>query len=332
MRKVLKTFFVCSFLFSPLIGYAAKQEITQFAEAVPQTLCVAKNDAVKEGVLDAIQEGFTSHGSTVKVVDATYTEEHAMLRPTVQREQLTGCDAIVFYVANWHWDLALYMRFTNIWITNRNMSRRLAQATYQAGIGPGKFIDAKKKILELVDGLVEGKPVRPLTELEQNPPNVRSASESPEEHIVVPGIDKITFDLPDGFDIKPLTEAQKNANTVFHAVNRASDIGVFVAADSHSGIKDMMSYALTKRANQEGRLADTKSTDIAQITVAGRPAYRFEVSGNLKTGKKLAITYLLTIIEGSDQIIIVNGWTGSSNFSQRRSDIEDLAARVNGIL
>ncbi|MGZ5818571.1 MAG: hypothetical protein ACXWJD_07475 [Burkholderiaceae bacterium] len=332
MHKMLRMCLICSFLFFPLMGYAAKQEITKFAEAVPQTLCVARNAAVKEGVLEAIQEGFTSHGTTVKLVDATYTEEHAMLHPTLQRDQLTGCDAVVFYVANWHWDLALYMRFANIWITNRNMSRKLAQATYQAGFGPGKFIDAKKKILELVDGLVEGMPVRPLTELEQGPTTTQSTIEPQEPRIVVPGIDKLTFDPPDGFEVKPLTEAQKNTDIVFHALNRAADIGVFVSADSHSGIKDMMSYAMTKRANQEGRLADAKSTDIMQITVAGRPAYRFEVSGNLKTGRKSAISYMLTIIEGSDQIIIVNEWTGSANFSQRRSEMEDLATHVNGIL
>jgi hypothetical protein len=332
MRKIFKICVVCSFLFSPLIGYAAKQEITKFAEAVPQTLCVAKNEAVKEGVLDAIQEGFTSHGSKVIIVDATYTEEHAMWHPTVHRDQLTGCDAVVFYVANWHWDLALYMRFANIWITNRNMNMKLAQATYEAGFGPGKFIDAKKKILELVGGLVEGKEVRPLTEREQNPTNAQTDIGPQVERIIVPGIDKISFDPSDGFDLKPLTDAQKYVNMVFHAVNRAADIGVFVSADSHSDIKDMMTYVTTKRANQEGRLDDAKSTDITQISVAGRPAYRFEVSGNLKTGKKLAITYSTTIIEGTDQIIILNGWTGSSNFPLRKATIEDLAARVKGIL
>lgn len=332
MRKILGRFFGCGMLFLPLVSHATKQEITKFAEAVPQTLCIAKNEAVKEGALDALQEGFAAHGSTVKVISATYTEEHAMLHPAVAREQSEGCDAIVFYVANWGWDLALYMRFTNIWITNRNMNHKLAQATYEAGWGPSKFIDAKKKILELVGGLVEGVPVRPLTEREQGAPATQAVSGSQEERIVVPGIDQLSFDLPGGFESKPVTDAQKNSNILFHAANRAADIGVFVIADRHSDISDVMSYAMTRRANQEGRLDDAKSTEITQVTVGGRPAYRFEVSGALKTGKKLAITYSQTIIEGTEQIIIINGWTGTSNFPQRKSDIENLATQVKGIL
>lgn|GEM_PF-548031 len=332
MRTMLGRFFVCGMLFLPLVSHATKQEITKFSEAVPQTLCIAQNEAVKEGVIDALREGFAAHGSTVRVISATYTEEHAMLHPAVAHEQTEGCDAIVFYVANWGWDLALYMRFTNIWITNRHMNHKLAQATYQASWGPSKYIDAKKKILELVGGMVEGVPVRPLTEREQGTPATQAVSEAQEERIVVPGIDQLSFDLPGGFESKPLTDVQKNSNFVFHATNRTSDIGVFVIADRHSDISDVMSYAMTKRANQEGRLDDAKSTDIVQVTVAGHPAYRFEVSGNLKTGKKLAITYSQTIIDGGEQIIIINGWTGTSNFPQRKAEIEDLATKVKGIL
>ena len=69
--------------------------------------------------------------------------------------QLNGCDAIVFYVANWGWDVSMYMRFANIWITDSTMDRKLANATYTAGTGFGKFQNARKKILELVDRMLD---------------------------------------------------------------------------------------------------------------------------------------------------------------------------------
>lgn len=147
--------------------------------------------------------------------------------------------------------------------------------------------------------------------------------------IVVPGVDKLTFDLPVGFDMKPITDAQKNISVVFYAINRTSDIGVLVIAEPHAGVTDLMSYAMTKRANQEGRLADTESSEITKMNINGRPAYRYEVSGSLKTAMKL--TYTTTIIEGADQIILVNAWTGAANFIQRKSEMENLAERVNGI-
>lgn len=136
-----------------LSGCASKQELSRFSGARPQNVCIAKNSAVKEGVLSAIDEGFRVRGSKIQVVSATYDLKHGLLQPTIVPAEVVNCDAIVFYSANWHWDLAMYMRFANIWITDRSTTKKLAQATYQAGAGPDKFIDAKKKILELINGL-----------------------------------------------------------------------------------------------------------------------------------------------------------------------------------
>jgi len=62
-----------------------------------------------------------------------------------------GCDAIVFYVANWRWDIAMHTYFASIWVTDTAMSETIAQATYQTAGGPDKWINAREKVLELVD-------------------------------------------------------------------------------------------------------------------------------------------------------------------------------------
>lgn len=134
-----------------LVGCAAKQNITGFTAKPPQSLCIAKHEAVRESVLGVLQEGFQKHGTRTTVVRANYVEKHNAWNPTVNSEERAGCDAIVFYVANWTWDITTYMYFANIWITDRDMTRKIAQATYQTGGGPDKWINAREKLLELID-------------------------------------------------------------------------------------------------------------------------------------------------------------------------------------
>ena len=47
--------------------------------------------------------------------------------------------------------------------------------------------------------------------------------------------------------------------------------------------------------------------------------------------KNLKITYVTTLIEGHDLIVIVNAWAGATNALQEKTLIESLAATVSGI-
>ena len=142
-------------LIAILAGCAATQEITQFDEAPPKLICIAKHDAVREGIIEALKEGFRQHGARTTVVRAIYKEEHNIWNPRIYPNEVQGCDAIVFYVANWTWDISMYMYFANIWVTDTAMTQKIAQATYQTGGGPDKWINAREKILEMVAEMYE---------------------------------------------------------------------------------------------------------------------------------------------------------------------------------
>ena len=151
---------ICAVVFfiSVFAGCTTRQHITKLESPKPKQVCIVQHQAVRPGVLEAIQEGLSRHGMQNRVVNGAYEQKHAMWHPRFSPEQVSGCDALLFYVANWSWDLALYMRFANIWMTARDGTKRIAQATYDAGgnIGPGKFIVARDKILELVDQMMGG--------------------------------------------------------------------------------------------------------------------------------------------------------------------------------
>jgi hypothetical protein len=142
-------------------GCSITQEVTSLSAPVRQ-VCIVQNEAVREGVLEVLQEAFAGHRASTRVITGTYSLKHNQLNPEWLTTDASGCDALTFYTANWRWDLAMYMAFANIWMTDPNGSVRLAQATYDATAGGGrmdKFIDARGKIFELVDQMYAGTPM-----------------------------------------------------------------------------------------------------------------------------------------------------------------------------
>ena len=136
-----------------LAGCAAKQDVSHFEAERPKTVCIAEHKQVKEGVVTALQEGFAKHNVETKVITANYVMKHQAYQTEFESVDAQGCNAVAFYVANWHWDLALYMSYANIWVKDVEQTNTIAQASYRAGAGLDKFIDAKEKIIELVDAM-----------------------------------------------------------------------------------------------------------------------------------------------------------------------------------
>lgn len=142
-------------IFLTLSGCAAKQQITGFQNSPPQNICVARHEAVRKNFHDALVESLERHQADVRTIRANYVEKHQAWNPTVVEENIDNCDAIAFYVANWTWDITMYMHYANIWLTDKEMSQKIAQATYQTGGGPDKWINAKEKVDELVDQMYQ---------------------------------------------------------------------------------------------------------------------------------------------------------------------------------
>ena len=137
---------------------SATQQITRVEGKKPKEVCIVRHDAVRVETLQAIQEGLQKNGIATRPVSGTYELKQNTWNPKWNAGEIRGCDAIGFYVANWRWDLANYMAFANIWMTTPDGSRKLGQATYDAMrvAGTSKFINAREKLLELVDQMVAG--------------------------------------------------------------------------------------------------------------------------------------------------------------------------------
>ena len=103
-------------------------------------ICVVEDKSVREGFLPAMRAALEARGMQVTVV-ASIAEAHT-------------CPLYATYVANWRWDLAMYLAYAKITVFKD--TTELGSATYDALLGggrPDKFIDADTKIRELVNQL-----------------------------------------------------------------------------------------------------------------------------------------------------------------------------------
>jgi len=163
-------------------------------------------------------------------------------------------------------------------------------------------------------------PIRALLDVLSDPPVANSVVSS-----------KASINLPDGWEAKTLTTAQKNAGVLFMAVNRTIDTGLMLASYKREGITDMLTYVTTKRGIQANLLNEPQIADIIETAVNGDKAWRFEVTGLLKTSSHMKLTYQTTVIDvGSNEILTLNAWTGAANYDRQKQSMAELASAIGG--
>jgi len=92
-----------------------------------------------------------------------------------------------------------------------------------------------------------------------------------------------------------------------------------------------MNFLFARNARTQGRLnfTDEKASEVSEIWVNGRHAYRFSITG--KTDKEETLTYLYTFIQGSTDIAELMAWTTPANFDNQKDAIEALSGYVVGL-
>ncbi|HEY0063487.1 MAG TPA: Sbal_3080 family lipoprotein [Telluria sp.] len=123
-----------------LSACAINQNVQPVAPFSAREICLIENPAVRAGVIEAYQRTLREKGYVVK-----------RLPP---QSAVTECNVTTTYTANWQWDMAMYMSYAQIKVFRDGY--QVGEASYDARGGGGnmsKFIDADKKITELVNQL-----------------------------------------------------------------------------------------------------------------------------------------------------------------------------------
>ena len=139
----------------------------------------------------------------------------------------------------------------------------------------------------------------------------------------------LSMTVPEGWEKRSLMESMIVGRGVVYAVNRTIGAGLLLSSSERKGIANLHEFAKSRRAIQSDQLGEAQSSEITQLQINGRTAFRFEVVGTLKSGGKM--TYMLTIIEGKDEIALLNMWASPTNLEQNRSLFEQHASMVTGL-
>ncbi len=146
---------------SGLVGCSAKQSHLSFEEK-PKEVCIAEHSAVKNtDFINGLKDGFKNKNANVSVVQGIYNLRNNMWIGQTITDEVTDCDQVVYYVANWSWDGVMYLRFANIWTMNPSISHEIitGRSTYEisglSGLSLTKFVDSHDKAIELVDKLYQ---------------------------------------------------------------------------------------------------------------------------------------------------------------------------------
>jgi hypothetical protein len=122
--------------------------ITQSVESVESykidAVCIERNNSVfMEGFLPELVSQIEKQGVRTQIYNGNLPDD---------------CRYKLSYVANWTWDLAMYLSYANISIFDD--SKLIGQATYdarQGGANMGKFGATAEKLQPLINELFSGK-------------------------------------------------------------------------------------------------------------------------------------------------------------------------------
>jgi len=136
------TLLACPFA-ALLAGCAIHQNVRPVDAVGDNQVCVIGNPDVRASVMASYKRVLGEKGYAV--------------RELPPNAAITDCKVTSTYRANWRWDLAMYMHYAEFRVFVDGKERGVA--TYDATHGGGnlaKFIDADKKIAELINQLFPG--------------------------------------------------------------------------------------------------------------------------------------------------------------------------------
>ena len=157
-------------------------------------------------------------------------------------------------------------------------------------------------------------------------------STSPTPAATVKASSNAQLELSDDWVQRPLQPGQDPKVIVLFAFNKTTNTALTLGTIKRSDLGDVSVFARTRQATLAGNLLDAKLGPIESLKVGELPAWRYTVSGNSKRESHLPWTYMVTIYEGRDEVIIVNTWTSSANFELQQAEMHKIENGLTGVI
>jgi hypothetical protein len=145
---------------------------------------------------------------------------------------------------------------------------------------------------------------------------------------------KAGVELPDDFQASALADVDRFNGYLLKATSKSlSNHGLMIAARTRKPNSDIrtIANAIEQAALRNYALKDTASQRPENLTINNMAAVRFEVQGTLNGVFGQRITYIYTILEGDDEIVVVNAYGPADHVEAHRPELQQFAARVGGL-
>lgn len=138
-----------------------------------------------------------------------------------------------------------------------------------------------------------------------------------------------TLTLPNGWIEQPIPSNLAGPESVLFALNRTMDAGMFLRVTPRSAVTDFLMFTRSLRSEQQSKVRNPEATEVVELQISGRRAWRYTVTGTVP--QEMRITYLMTVIEGESEILVLNSWTSTPNFALIEDALSGLASSVAGL-
>ena len=134
--------------------------------------------------------------------------------------------------------------------------------------------------------------------------------------------------LPDGFKVLEPQQWQRLVGIVVHAEDSSRGIEVFVSAKPVND--NVIDQAMAERTSlaMASHLDDAERSAVTAVEINGAQAYRFTVTGKLKTMFASRKTSMVTILPSGQEIVTVSATSKAGDFKDNEEIMMGLAHNV----
>src|SRR5258706_2932749 len=145
---------------------------------------------------------------------------------------------------------------------------------------------------------------------------------------------KAGIELPDDFQPGPLSDVQRSSGFLLKATSKSSpNHGLMITATTRKPTSDIRTMAnnIERAMLKSPRFKQVASQTPEALTINGMDAVRFEVLGTLTGIFGQRITYFYTVLQGDEEIVVVNAYGPADFVESHRAEMQQFAGEIGGL-
>jgi len=140
------------------------------------------------------------------------------------------------------------------------------------------------------------------------------------------------INMSDDYEAKPLNDFQRYSGYLLQATSKSTrNKGVVINAREKKANASPEEISNAVEKGVIAALVDASSRNAEQFKIGETNAWRFEVQGKTKGVFGTSIVYIVTILEGDNEILVINAYAPADNIEKNRDELRKFALDVTGL-